>query len=311
VSRPVSLVAAAGARAGLGHLARCSAVAAALGELGVPVRCHALGAAEALELDGVAWAPLARPEEAPAGAVAVIDAYGLGAAGRAAAAHGAPVVAFDDAIEPLGDAALRIRVAAPLPEAVAGEETAGPLLAGLAYAPLRRPFWSLPPRAVRPRVERVLVAAGGGAVPGAEVALCRAALTAAPEATVAVVRGPHARFAPPPGAEVLEAPPSLREPLLAADAVVTAAGQTGLEAAAAGTPAVAVPLAANQRAQAAALAAAGAAVAVEHPAAAAAALAALAAGRDLRAALARAGQAAVDGRGAARIAAAIRRLGGE
>ena len=60
------------------------------------------------------------------------------------------------------------------------------------------------------------------------------------------MRGPYATFEPPAGVELVDAPPSLLAELLAADVVVTAAGQSALEAAATGAATVAVPLAPNQ-----------------------------------------------------------------
>jgi spore coat polysaccharide biosynthesis predicted glycosyltransferase SpsG len=94
----------------------------------------------------------------------------------------------------------------------------------------------------------------------------------------------------------------LLDHLLAADIVITAAGQTALEAAATGAATVAIPFVDNQRRQAARLAEAGAAIAAEPHGAVAAA-------RKLdRAALAQAGQAAIDGYGALRIAFAIAAL---
>jgi spore coat polysaccharide biosynthesis predicted glycosyltransferase SpsG len=172
-------------------------------------------------------------------------------------------------------------------------------LGGLRHACLRAPFWGLPERRVRDRVERVVVTTGGGALRDAAVPLARAVRSALPDAAVRLVRAPNATFEPPPGVELIDGPASLLEEFLAADVVVTAAGQTALEAAATGAATIALPLVDNQQGNAAALAAAGAAVVVE-PDGLDDALASLDRGR--REALARAAQGAVDGYGALRIA---------
>ena len=190
------------------------------------------------------------------------------------------------------------------PTSVAAADPAGiEVLAGLAYAPLRAPYWALPARAVGAEVARVLVTTGGGVFPEAALAAAADARAALPAARVRLVRGPHMRIEAPPGVELVDAPASLHDELLAADLVVTAAGQTALEAAATGAPTVAMALVPNQRGNADALSAAGAALLVAGPGAPLrAALAHLAGDRAARAALALRAQAAVDGRGAARIA---------
>lgn len=277
---------------GLGHLSRCTALAGALTALGAEVTAVALGAAEPLTLDGVGWAPGALPA---AGAV-VFDVYG-----DDAAAHGvtAPVAVFDDG-QALGTADLRVAPAAP---AIGGAR-----LAGLDYAVLRRDYWGLAPVAppAPPPVHRVLVSVGGGPLDPAP--LCAAAVAGAPGAAIVLVRGRGANGPAPAGVEVVEDVPSLAAELARADLVVCAAGQTALEAAAAGTPAVVVALADNQRPNAAALAAAGAARVVEDAGAVADAVARLAADPAARAGLAAAGRHAVDGHGAFRVARAVLEL---
>jgi spore coat polysaccharide biosynthesis predicted glycosyltransferase SpsG len=105
----------------------------------------------------------------------------------------------------------------------------------------------------------------------------------------------------PPGVDAVHAPPDLLGELLEADVVVSAAGQTMLEAACAGTPCVAIALVDNQRRQLATLERAAAVVAAE-PESAATAVAALAADLPRRVALADRGREAVDGYGALRLA---------
>ncbi len=282
----IAVVADGGPGAGLGHLGRCSAIAAALRARGAEVACRAYGAQAPVTMDGVEWTP-----GVAEGDVVVLDTYTLPEAEREALAARAPLVAMHDFGGAPAGAALVVSV---------GGEPGPRTLAGLRYAPLRSPFWGLPQRTVAPAARRVLITTGGGPLQDAGVALAADAVGSFEQ--VALVRGPYATFDAPHGVELIDAPPSLLEQLLAADVVITAAGQTALESAATGAATVAVAFVDNQRRNAAALAAAGAAVAAEpHEAVAAA--------RSLdREALARAGQAAVDGYGALRIAFAVATL---
>jgi spore coat polysaccharide biosynthesis predicted glycosyltransferase SpsG len=282
----IAMVADGGPRVGLGHLARSSAVAVGLQVRGVEVRAYAYGADAPRTVDGIEWVPY---ERRPAGPI-VLDSYTL------PAAELAPLAVFHDEGE-LPDAALVIKSGAAVPDPH--------VLAGLRHAPLRAPYWGLPERTVRESVQRVLVTTGGGALVAAGVQLAAVARDALPGASVALVRGPLADFEPPSGVEVVHAPASLLDELRAADVVVSAAGQTALEAAATGVATVALALAHNQRPQANALADAGAAVVCE-PEQVGDTLRALDAAR--RAALAEAGQRAVDGFGALRIAFRIAEL---
>jgi UDP-2,4-diacetamido-2,4,6-trideoxy-beta-L-altropyranose hydrolase len=293
----VAVVADAGPDVGLGHLARGSAVAAALTARGVEVACHGLGAEEALALDGLCWEPLADVAAVAADAV-VLDSYRLDDAGPLA---GVPLVAFADGASVRPGTALAVTIG-PRPPGAA-------VLAGLEYAPLRRAFWGLPRAREREAVERVLVSTGGGDVGDAAARATAAVRRALPDATVALVRGPQSRAPAPDGAELVVGAGSLLEELERADVLVAAAGQTALEAAAAGVPSVVVPLVDNQRANAEALRAAGAAVVVEEPdGELERALAALAGDAAARAGLSARAQAAVDGYGALRIAFAVERL---
>jgi spore coat polysaccharide biosynthesis predicted glycosyltransferase SpsG len=282
----IAVVADGGPAAGLGHLGRSTAIAAALRARGLEVTCCAYGASAPVRIDGVEWTP-----GTASGDLLVLDSYTMPAAERDALAAGSPLVSMHDHGGRPPGAALVVTV---------GGEPGPRTLAGLRYAPLRAPFWGLPPRAVAAEARRVLVTTGGGALQDAGVAIAREATAAFAE--VALVRGPYAEFEAPDGVELIDAPPVLLEHLLAADVVITAAGQTALESAATGAATVAIPFVDNQRRQAARLAGAGAAVAAEPDAAVAAA-----ASLD-RAALARAGQAAIDGYGALRIAFAIAAL---
>jgi spore coat polysaccharide biosynthesis predicted glycosyltransferase SpsG len=109
----------------------------------------------------------------------------------------------------------------------------------------------------------------------------------------------------PEGVEPVVAPPHLADEIRAAGMVVCLAGQTALEAACLGVPAVVVAAVDNQRPNARRLEATGAAVAVDLDGPLTEGIEALAGDRPRRAEMARAARAAVDGFGALRVAAAI------
>lgn len=267
----IALVADAGARSGLGHLARATAVGCALRALGAPVRPLGFELDAPRELDGLRWEPL-RGDVPPR---AVVDSYLLGEVPGA-------LLRWDD-----GE----------------GAEAAIVVRGELALAALRRDLWGLAPRAVRDEVRRTLVTVGGGD-PAGNAATLAAEVRAAVDGEVLLVRGPYATFAVPDGVQVLDPQPSLVPLLREADLVVSAAGQGALEAAATGAPTVAVPVVANQRRNARALLAAGAAV-VCDPARVGPAVRELAADAARRRELAATAQAAVDGHGALRLARAL------
>ena len=90
---------------------------------------------------------------------------------------------------------------------------------------------------------------GGGDPGSAGLHIASAARKTAPEAEVALVRGPYAHPGVPDGIAAIVTPDSLVDELLRADVVVSGAGQTMLEACASGAPCIAVPLADDQREQ--------------------------------------------------------------
>jgi spore coat polysaccharide biosynthesis predicted glycosyltransferase SpsG len=237
----------------------------------------AYGASEPTRVDSVDWAPYA-PTDAP---VVLLDSYTMPAADRERLAQTSKLVVLHDQGEPTPGTALTISITRQ----------------GLQYAPLRPPYWGLPKRTPRSTVERVLVTTGGGALQDAGIEIA-ARLRGA---QVALVRGPYATFDAPRGVELIDAPPSLLPHLLAADVVVSAAGQTSLEAVATGAATIAIPMVDNQRRNAEALRSAGAAHVIEP-------------GEEIvldgldRHALAENGQRAVDGYGALRIAYRIAEL---
>lgn len=293
--------------AGLGHVARSSAVAVALERAGLGVRCFVLGADEPVECDGIHWRPVtdlraARP--LADAVVVVLDSYQLEPSDMEAIPEGIPIAVLQEHVAPPPGAALVIA-------AGADPELSGPhRLCGLEYACLRPAFWRPPQRAPAGRINRVLVTTGGGdVIYGLGAELAATAQEALPEAEVALVRGPYGTGDAPAGIRLIAAPDSLHDELLATDAVVTTGGQTLLEAAALGAPAIAVVAVENQRAQTQQLAAAGAVRVVELPPdRLTAILQELDGAPEQRGQLARHAQKAVDGRGAERVAARIAAL---
>jgi spore coat polysaccharide biosynthesis predicted glycosyltransferase SpsG len=282
-------VADAMAGAGLGHLTRSSAVVAALRARGVAVDCVGLGARDERVVDGVRWTPGAPPR----GAALLVDSYTL-----EPAAVEDPCAWFDD-----GRGAPRSAVVLISP---AGEGDGDPRrLHGLQWSCVRPAFWGEPAVAVRDRVDRVLVASGGGDPGGAAARLVAAVRAALPRARVRLVVGPLAAAAPPDGVEPVVAPPDLAGEIRAAGMVVCLAGQTALEAACLGVPAVVVAAVDNQRPNADRLAGAGAALRVDLDGPLQEAIGALAADRARREAMSAAARSAVDGFGALRVAAVV------
>ncbi len=267
------------------------------------------------------WEPWGASAEAPRSAIGgdrqpeadllVIDTYDRDEWQRVAGLAHRRLVAFEDA---LPDPAAADVTIAPASDA----EPTAELLAGRRFACLRRPFWDLGPRRIRDAPERVLITTGGSDLGGlagriaaqlqkrAAVDFLRAPARRKSTAAIRLelVWGPGFDGEPPPGVVVLERPASLLEPLLRADAVVCTGGQTMLEAAATGTPALVLEGAPNQRRQIASLAERGAVLPVgeaEVPDA----LERLLGDAALRRRLSSRAQEEVDGRGALRVAAEL------
>jgi spore coat polysaccharide biosynthesis predicted glycosyltransferase SpsG len=300
-------VADGGSGAGLGHVARSSALAVAVARRGFLVRCRAVGAESSLDLDGIAWEPADDLDDAlscEGPAVLVLDSYRIGAGDVAAVPPEVSLVVIQEHVAPPARAALV--VSAGLDRAPEGSGR----LHGLEYVCLRPRFWRSPRRLIPSRIRRALVTTGGGdGVPGLGPRLALAARVALPGAAIALVRGPYGTGAAPAGVELVDAPVCLYDELVAADAVVSTGGQTLLEAAAVGAPTIAVVAAENQRRQAERLAACGAVRLVELPAdEVGSLLRVLDADADLRRELARNAQSAVDGRGAERVSERIASL---
>lgn len=296
-----TLVADAGPSVGLGHLARSSALAGALRELEIEVVTLGLGAPTPVTIDGVEWSPTRDLDGLEAEAV-VLDSYSVAAEVPARLARTGTLALFLDGEVPPKDAALVVDVGG------AGEPDER-LLLGLRFACLRRQFRDLPAADTRETVESVLVTTGGGDPDGIGTALAQVAAEALPVARVGLLRGPYAGGVVPAGVEVVSAAADTAALLRGADIVVTAGGQTLLEAAACGTPAVVVPSADNQLGNAARVREAGAARVLPSSAEGLSeALRALASDAGGRRDMAARGQAAVDGRGAHRVAERIAAL---
>lgn len=238
---------------GLGHVARSTALAQAMAIRGAEVETLLHGDQPALELDGSRWMPR---DDRPSGAHAdllVIDGYEIPAADCETLAASRTLW-----MHPPSEGGLD-RLESEWFLDPSAPDDAGPLC-GLACACLRRAYWSRAPREPSERVERILVTIGGSDAGGRVGDLAARVKQLVPEATVALIRGPFSDSDLPPGVEPVDAPPTLHELLAANDLVVTAAGQTMLEALCVGTPAVALIRAPNQRRQAESVAAAGAAL---------------------------------------------------
>jgi spore coat polysaccharide biosynthesis predicted glycosyltransferase SpsG len=299
----VSFVADAPPRTGLGHLSRCSAVALALRARGVATACYALGADTVLQRDGIEWTPLADTTP-PAGEVIVADTYVLSASELERIAGGRPLVLMHEN----GD----LRGATLAVDTTLEPDGHPSHLFGFPYACLRPMFWGVERTSASGVVQSVLVTMGAADTAGVSASIASTLIDSAPDVTVRVVRGPHAGFDPPQGVEVLDAPASMLGPLLAADLVVCSAGQTSLEAAAAGTPAITVTTAENQAPNAELLQALG----VSRSVAAGDAddlrdqLSQLLDDADLRRNMSETGRRTVDGFGALRVAFRIAELTG-
>jgi spore coat polysaccharide biosynthesis predicted glycosyltransferase SpsG len=239
------------------------------------------------------------------GGVLVVDSYTLSPDELERATESSRLVVMHDHGDMPRGAAL---IVAPAREK---SQDAPARLDSLGHVALRPGFWGLPRRQLEDHVDQILVTTGSGKFDLLGQDIARTLAGALPGAEVTIVRGPYASSTSPPrGINQLDAPETLVEALLACDLAVTAGGQTMLEAAAAGTPCLALPLVDDQRRQVASLARLGAVRVVDPPSAddAAAAAVALARDADQRRDLSRRSQQAIDGYGALRVAFHVERL---
>ncbi|HEY3832351.1 MAG TPA: hypothetical protein VGO03_08680 [Acidimicrobiia bacterium] len=271
-----------GPGAGLGHRARCEALARALRALGQRAIVIPTG-------DGIVAAP-----------VIVVDSYRLRADDRH---HFVPDVVV--AVEDLERDMAVDCIVAPSPGACGDVfHEAARVLAGARYAlidPAHTGTFEPVPEA---DCHRVLVAAGAADHDGIGAGIAAAIRAARPALDVQLVVGPWGSDAVPDGVTALTGMRSLTAALRHADLVVTAGGVTLLEALHLGRPCVTFAIAPNQQASVNAVARAGAAVVsnVEH---AAVVTGALVDDPARRAVLSAAGAALIDGEGANRVARTI------
>ncbi|MGZ6998867.1 MAG: hypothetical protein ACXVLZ_11615 [Acidimicrobiia bacterium] len=280
----VDLVGDLGPEVGLGHRRRLEAVATALGARSIAATVGDVGAV-----------PLGA-------AVLVVDSYRYRADDRARFGAG-HVVAIDELERDLAvDLVVDPTPGAAPPAAPAARR----VLAGAEYA-LVDPGLAAAATPPADAVGAVLVTFG--ASPAATRAPEVAATIAAAHADVAVTvaLGPWVVAEAPAPVRVVRPTDGLRAELLAADLVVTAGGVTLLEACAAARASVAVELAENQHRAIAGLVAAGATVAATLDSVPAA-VDGLIGDADARHRIAACARATIDGRGAARVAAAIAEL---
>jgi len=315
---------------GAGHVYRCLSLAMRLAALGW--RCtFAVGhqTVPALARAGFAVMPLPPGEEAELRALTaapaellVIDHYGRDARFESAcrSAFGR-ILVLDDAPRPHDCDLLLDATPGRTPADYAGLVPAqAGLLCGPAFAALRPDFIEHRATALARRsgrLDRVLVSIGGSDAGGATALAAEAARRALPDARIDVVAGGAApglpgirRAAAGIGGTLHVDTDAMAGLMAAADLAIGAPGGSSWERCALGLPALLFTVAANQRANAAALAAAGAAEDLGPPDAwsverLADRIAALARDPHRLRAMGRAAAALTDGNGALRVAMAL------
>lgn len=273
-----------GPRAGLGHRRRVEALAGELEARGWWCSTVAL-----------------RERSRVGGSLVVVDSYRVRADDRARVSA-STVVALDDLRR---DLAVDL-VVDPSPGAAAHvHRSASRVLAGGQYALVQ--VGDAAHAAPESPVERVLVTTGAADAAGAGARIADAIAQQVKGVEVRLVLGPWGAHATPDGVVAVHAPDGLAGELRAASIVVTAGGVAMLESCVLGRPTVAVILAENQRQAVCGLAQLGA-VAPASVTTAASVVEELVADPSRRTALAASAAAALDGRGAARVADAIEQL---
>lgn len=318
---------------GIGHVMRCRALAVAFRRLDWTTTFAMTDSSAALFPEdnavivppGSAGAAAVRTlmrERGPA--CLIVDHYGLDEAfERQAAEPENVVVAIDDLADRPHHCHLLVDTnpARTAADYAARVPSVAQLLLGARFALLRSEFADLrpatPSRLAPP--ERLVIALGGADPDN----ISRRALDGVPSLSASGLKvtlivgqaNPHrdelVARAGAVGAEIFVNPPNAVALMASADIAICGAGTTCLEFACLGVPTVALVLADNQRAVAAAIGDAGAAVVVDGDfdfRRTVAALQALVANAEARARMSAAGQALVDGQGAARVAAEVVRL---
>lgn len=299
-ARGVLLVADAAADVGLGHLQRSSVLAGALRDRGVATRCLGLAAEFPTEHEGVEWEPVADPQalarEASSFGASFVDSYSMSRDVLSAIAAASALVVIQDVGEPPADAELVVYPSDPAPS---GRRR----LNGPEYALVSARFSALSPREPSATVETILVTTGAGDPGGRAAELALTARQSLPDAGVLLLVGPQGAVQAPPGIEAVGPVDDLADLLKDVDLVVCGGGGTMVEVCAAGIPAAVTVLAPNQEPIVELLAAAGAVARLDRgePLEVLDGLA----DRGPRAALMRTARAVIDGRGPARVAAAI------
>ena len=327
MSQPkIAICADGGKEIGLGHLRRCLTLADALARLGAKVGFVVNDDAIAQQLvqaQGYAIVSRADDLDRVLGAlwswranVVIADSYALNSTELAALRRGIGyLVVIDDlANQQLpADIVTNSAVRATSVQYHALPETR--FLLGASYVLLRHEFAANPPREIRDRVMRVLVTVGGSDPIGLTPRLANWVRKGMDGIGVDVVVGPFFQKTRVEGemAQVIvhREPNDMRALMLAADIAITGGGQTTYELAATGTPAIAVRLADNQRANVTGLAEAGTLDYVgdigdgDLEGKIVTALKRLAEDREQRQEMSQRGRRLVDGRGAERVAQAI------
>ncbi|MBI4789812.1 MAG: UDP-2,4-diacetamido-2,4,6-trideoxy-beta-L-altropyranose hydrolase [Chloroflexi bacterium] len=311
---------------GLGHLRRCLTLADALVRMGARVGFVVNDDASAqqfVQAQGYAVVGLDDDLERVVSALrnwradaVITDSYALNSADLAALRRGIGyLVVIDDLAnqELPADLVTNGAVCAPSLRYCARPETR--FLLGPSYALLRDEFAANPARAIRDSVERVLITVGGSDPFGLTPRLVDWVQAALGDIGMDIVAGPffENRITVRETEQIIfhREPRDMRGLMLAADIAITGGGQTTYELAATGTPAIAICLAENQRANLTGLAEAGTLDYAgdvrdgDLEAKIAAALKSLAASRECREAMSQRGRHLVDGRGAERVARAI------
>jgi spore coat polysaccharide biosynthesis predicted glycosyltransferase SpsG len=270
---------------GLGHRRRMEALAQELDARGHRAVLASLGGAAAMA----------------AGRVVIVDSYRLRADDRGRV-QAAVVIAIDDLQRDL-DVDVVVN---PSPGATAAPHArARRVLAGAPYALVSVPAVDAVP--VHEPVERILVTTGAADEAGTGAQLAAIINAVVPSVEVRLVVGPWGSSAMPSGVVPVHARGGLAYEMGAASIVVTAGGVALLEACALGRPAIAIPIAENQRQAVAGLHGAGAVLAAT-PATVGEAIRALVEDADRRAALSDSARTTVDGKGPARVVDAIEEL---
>lgn len=154
---PVLVIADAAPASGLGHLARCEAVAQAMRELGVHCMRYAFGSC-----DWPAWTCVPSIDQLPrdSAALLLVDSYMLDGYSLRAFLSAERVVAFHDVgpVPGWADLVVSTEIDAPSND--------GRVIGGFDHLCLGTAYWHQPPGRDTPTVVRTIVVTTGGGDPG-------------------------------------------------------------------------------------------------------------------------------------------------